>query len=247
MIIGKTLESLLYAWKTQQKCIIFEPVYINRHDKKYSILDYDNLNASNAYEYWANLCFCMSLTGLLLYPNNIENIREGDKTLTIATKRSRIVTLNPNTIIWFDEVLKNSFDVYDYFDVRSSKHHQITAINDSSDFVKTINFFPSPRVGATKTKDLVASSVMTREQLLSPDWGNGIVRLKVLRMMDSKGITGSLSLRTENKTYYKKPKISFYKRVVSQKVETLHSLEDITNMKQVKGDAWKTVQILKAK
>ena len=88
---------------------------------------------------------------------------------------------------------------------------------------------------------------MTREQLLSPDWGNGIVRLKVLRMMDSEGITGSLSLKTEKKTYYKKPKISFYKRVVSDKVKTLHSLKDITNMKQIKGEPWKTIQILKTK
>ena len=247
MIIGKTLESLLYAWKTQQKCIIFDPVYINRHDHKYRVLDYDNFNASNAYEYWANLCFCMSLTGLLLYPNNVENIRESNEILTIATKRSKVITLKPPTIIWFDEVIKNSFNVYDYFDVRSAKPHNISVIDGTDDFVKKINFFPSPRLGATQTKDLVASSRMTQEQLLDPDSGNGIVRLKTLRMMGSKGITGSLSVKTSTKTYYKKPKIDFYKRIISNRVESMMPLEDVVSMKQKEEDPWKTVQVLKTK
>lgn len=247
MIIGKSLESLLFAWRTQQKCIISNPVYINRHDSKYNALVLDEFNASNAYEFWANLSFCMGLTGLLLYPNNVENIRQDDNSVTISTKGAKIIEISSNHITWFDKVLDGSFDVYDYFDVRSAKYHSVSVINSTSDFVRKINFFPSPRTGANQTKDLVASSRMTQEQLLSPDWGNGIVRLKVLRMMDSEGITGSLSSKTKTKTYYKKPKINFYKRVVSNRIEPIHSLIDIVNMKQVKEQAWKTAQILKVK
>ena len=272
MIICRSLESLLYAWRTQQKCVVYDPTYINRHEDKYKVLDYENLNSCNAYEYWANLCFCMSMTGLLLCPNNIESLREDDGQLTLATKRSKIVKLNLDKINVFREytgqsgridilietknfvvvcsilsIFKDSYSVYDYFDVRSAKPHNISLINGDDHFVKKINFFPSPRIGANQTKDLVASSVMTREQLLSPDWGNGIVRLKVLRMMDSEGITGSLSVRTETKAYYKKPKINFYKRIVSDKITPLYSLKDIVEMKQIKGEPWKTIQILKTK
>ena len=247
MIICRSLESLLYAWRTQQKCVIIDPIYINRHDYKYRILDFANFNCLNAYEYWANLCFCMSLTGLLLYPNNVESIREYKGQLTIAMKRSNVVKVNPDKITWFDTVVDDCFHVYDYFDVRSARPHNLSVIKGHGDFVKKINFFPSPRTGANQSKDLVASSVMTREQLLSPDWGNGIVRLKVLRMMDSKGITGSLSVRTETKTYYKKPKINFYKRIVSDKIMPLYCLKDIVEMKQIKGEPWKTTQILKIK
>ena len=247
MIICRSLESLLYAWRTQQKCVVYDPTYINRHEDKYKVLDYENLNSCNAYEYWANLCFCMSMTGLLLCPNNIESLREDDGQLTLATKRSKIVKLNLDKITWFDTIVNDCYSVYDYFDVRSAKPHNISLINGDDHFVKKINFFPSPRIGANQTKDLVASSVMTREQLLSPDWGNGIVRLKVLRMMDSEGITGSLSVRTETKAYYKKPKINFYKRIVSDKITPLYSLKDIVEMKQIKGEPWKTIQILKTK
>lgn len=247
MIICRSLESLLYAWRTQQKCVILKPIYINRHDDKYNCLDFANLNCSNAYEYWSNLCFVMSLTGLLICPNNVENIREDEGELTIATKRSRVVRLRPNNIVWFDSPVKDSFDVYDYFDVRSARPHDIYLIEDSDDFVRSVNFFPSPRAGANKTKDLVASSRMTHKQLLSPDWGNGIVRLKVLRVMASKGITGNLSMRTENKTYYKKPKIDFFKRVVSDRVVPLYTLQEVVNMEQNKGESWKTAQILKVK
>tara|TARA_R100001509_G_scaffold164368_2_gene141680 strand:- start:488 stop:1057 length:570 start_codon:yes stop_codon:yes gene_type:complete len=189
----------------------------------------------------------MSLTGLLLYPNNVESIREYEGQLTIATKRSKVVKINPHKTTWFDTVVDDCFHVYDYFDVRSARPHNLFEIKGDGDFVKKINFFPSPRTGASQTKDLVASSTMTHKQLLSPDWGNGIVRLKVLRMMDSKGITGSLSIRTETKAYYKKPKINFYKRIVSEKITPLYSLGDIVRMKQIKGEAWKTIQTLKTK
>ena len=39
-------------------------------------------------------------------------------------------------------------------------------------------------------------------------------------MFDSEGITGMLSVKTEKKTYYKKPKVEFYKRIVTERWET---------------------------
>ena len=246
MIVCRSLESLLYCWRTQQKCLVHQPTYISRFDDKYKILDYSEFNASNAYEFWANLNFCMSLTGLLLCPNNIESIREDDG-ITIVTKGSKLFKPKASSLKWLDVEEKDVHDVYDYFDVRSAKLHTIESIEGENKFVKKINFFPSSRHGVTQTKDLVSLSILTSEQLLSPDWGNGIARLKVLRMMHSEGITGPLSVRTETKTYYKKPKIDFYKRVVSKRILPLHSLEDITEMEQIKGEAWKTVQILKQK
>ena len=245
MIVCRSLESLLYCWRTQQKCVVLNPCYINRFDDKYATLNLEEFNATNAYEYWANLCFCMSITGLLLCPDNVENIREDDGA-TIATKGSKLFKPNSNFVEWLDQE-EDAYDVYDYFDVRSARLHNIDIIKREEEFVKKINFFPSPRLGVTQTKDLVATSCMTHEQLLNPDWGNGIVRIKVLRMMQSEGITGPMSVRTESKTYYKKPKIDFFKRVVSKKILPRHSLLEVAQMKQNKGEAWKTVQILKQK
>ena len=86
---------------------------------------------------------------------------------------------------------------------------------------------------------------MSREQLFNPDWGNGIVKLKVLRMLASEGITGHLSVRTPKKTYYKKPKIEFYKRIVSERWEPQMTFDEIYNMEQVKGESWKMIQKLR--
>ena len=88
---------------------------------------------------------------------------------------------------------------------------------------------------------------MTREQLLDPSYGNGIAKIKVLRMLKSEGITGPMSVRTEKKIYYKNPKIEFFERVTSERSKPLHSFEDIYNMKQTEGEAWKMIQKLKAR
>ena len=125
--------------------------------------------------------------------------------------------------------------------------HKITEILGTDDFVRQINFYSSPRSSVAVTKDLVASSRMTPEQLLDPAYGNGIVRLKTLRMLASEGITGPLSVKTEKKTYYKKPRIEFFKRVVSERTKPLCSFDEAYKLEQVKGEAWKMIEKLRAK
>jgi len=139
------------------------------------------------------------------------------------------------------------FDVYDFFDTRSMRVHNKTEILDSDDFVRQINFYPSPRSSVAVTKDLVTSSRMTPEQLLDPSYGNGIVRLKTLRMLKAEGITGPLSVKTEKKTYYKKPKIEFFKRVVSERTKPLYSFDEVYKLKQIEGEAWKMIEKLRAR
>ena len=148
---------------------------------------------------------------------------------------------------YFDQKLDNLLNVYDFFDTRSMRVHDKREIEEEGLFANRINFYRSPRVDNGITKDFVVSSVMTPEELLDPDWGNGIVKIKALRMFASEGITGMLSVKTEKKTYYKKPKIEFYKRVVSERWQPMLSFDEIYNMKQEKGEAWRMAQTLKAK
>ena len=189
----------------------------------------------------------MSFTSLLLFPNNIESVRETEEGIDVFTKGSKVKKVITDNVNYFDQKTDDLFNVYDFFDTRSTRIHDKWEIKEDNDFVKKINFYVSPRVDNGTTKDLVASSVMTREQLLDPDWGNGIVKLKVLRMLASEGITGHLSVRTEKKTYYKKPRIEFYKRVVSERWKPKISFDEVYNMDQVEGEAWKIVQKLKAR
>ena len=205
------------------------------------------MNSKDPRELWSNLCFAMAMSSLLLVPNNVESIREEDSGVAVVTKGSRIKRFKADEIIYFDEPEPDVFDVYDFFDTRSMRMHDKTEILDSGDFVRQINFYPSPRSSVAVTKDIVASSRVTHEQLLDPAYGNGIARLKILRMLELEGITGPLSIKTEKKTYYKKPKIEFFKRVVSARTKPIHSFSEIYNLKQTKGESWKMIEKLKAK
>ncbi len=188
----------------------------------------------------------MALSSLLLFPGNVESIREEDDGIAVVTKGSRIKRLKTDTLTYFDEKISDSFNVYDFFDTKLVRRHNHDELLDDDDFVSQINFYKSPR-DSVSTKDLVASSRMTREQLLDPSYGNGIAKIKVLRMLKSEGITGPMSVRTEKKIYYKNPKIEFFERVTSERSKPLHSFEDIYNMKQTEGEAWKMIQKLKAR
>ena len=247
MIIGNTLESLLYAWRTQQRIIIIGSPYIFRFDKRYAGLDFSFMNAKDPKELWVNLCFAMSLSSLLLIPANVENIRETETGIDVFTSGSKIKQIKAHNVQYFDQKHDNLLNVYDFFDTRSMKAHDTWELVDKEGFANRINFYSSPRVDNGITKDFVVSSTMTPEQLLNPDWGNGIVKLKALRMFSSAGLTGMLSVKTENKTYYKKPKVEFYKRVVSERWRPMLSFKEIYNMEQERGEAWKMVQTLKAR
>jgi hypothetical protein len=188
----------------------------------------------------------MALSSLLLFPGNVESIREEDDGIAVITKGSRIKKLKTNSLTYFDEKIPDSFDVYDFFDTKLMRRHDRDELLDSDDFVSQINFYKSRR-DSVSTKDLVASSRLTREQLLDPSYGNGIAKIKVLRMLKSEGITGPLSVRTEKKIYYKNPKIEFFERVVSGRSRPLHSFKEIYSMKQTEGEEWKMIQKLKAR
>lgn len=229
------------------RCIIHDPLYSHRFDKDYEDYDFSFMNSKDPRELWSNLSFAMAMSSLLLVPNNVESTREEEGGITVVTKGSRIKKFKTDGVIYFDEVIPNTVDVYDFFDTRSTRVHDKTEILDSDDFVRQINFYPSPRSSVAVTKDLVTSSRMTTEQLLDPAYGNGIVRLKTLRMLKSEGITGPMSVKTEKKTYYKKPKIEFFKRVVSERTKPLYSFSEVYGLKQIEGEAWKMIEKLRAR
>ena len=139
-----------------------------------------------------------SILHYFFFPGNVESIREEDDGIAVVTKGSRIKRLKTDTLSYFDEKISDSFNVYDFFDTKLVRRHNHDELLDDDDFVSQINFYKSPR-DSVSTKDLVASSRMTREQLLDPSYGNGIAKIKVLRMLKSEGITGPMSVRTEKK------------------------------------------------
>lgn len=245
LIIGCSIESLLYAWKTQTKIVVKEPEYVFRHDRRFEDVEMSFMNASNPKELYNNLVFALSLSSLMLCPNNIASIREEDASVNIITKGNRRLVVYPDEVIYFDKAT-DVFNVYDFFDTREMAFTDTKRIEDlSSDFIYQLDFYKTPRSFNSKTRDLVGSSRMTHEMLLSPDYGQGISMIKILRMLKSEGITGKFAWERKGKRYYKRPRIEFYRRVVSQSLETKYTLKDINEMKQQEGAPWKMLEKLR--
>jgi hypothetical protein len=245
IIIGGSLESLLYAWRTQTPVLAKESKYVYRYDKAYSSFDLSFMNAKDPKQFQRNLIFALSFEGLMPYSSNIENIRTRRDIIDVITKGNRKVQFKSEQIIKFDKDAKKYW-VYDFFNTRSMTSHEGEDIFDNeSDFIREINFYDSTRSFNSKTKDFVASSRMTHEQLLDPDYGIGVSKIKVLRMLKSAGLKGQFSQEYKGKKYYKSPKIELHKRVVSKIYKPLLDFESIYEMKQEEGKAWKTFETLK--
>jgi hypothetical protein len=247
VIIGGSLESMLYAWRTQTKILVKEKKYVFRFCENFFPTTFPDFHCDNPKHLSSNLSFALSLTGLMPYGGNIENIRAEDNLIKVITKGNRRVEIEADEIIFFDGLL-DDYWVYDFFDSRKMKAHDTKVIyDDTDDFIKKINFYSSPRSRNVLTRDFIGSSKMTHKQLLSPDYGPGIAKLKVMRMLKEAGLKGPFSQTYKGKDYFKKPKIEFHKRVVAQEYQPLYDFETIYNMEQQKEKAWKTFEILKKK
>ena len=245
LIVGRSIESLLYAWRTQTKIVVKDPEYVFRHDKRFEKYDFSFMNANNPKELYNNLVFALSLTSLLLCPGNIATIREQDDCVNIVTRGNRKLSVHPKEIIHFDSE-SSMFNVYDFFNTREMTPTELSTLEDAeTDFIYQINFYKSPRVFSSRTRDVVGASRMTQEQLLSPDLGQGIAMLKMLRMFKAAGVKGKFAWSRKDKRYYKRPKIEFHRRVISRQLIPKHSFEDVYKMNQIEGDPWKMLEKLR--
>jgi len=203
------------------------------------------MNASNPKELYNNLVFSLSITSLMLCPNNVATIREDTDSVNIITNGNRKFVVYPDEIVYFDEK-QDVYNVYDFFDTREMTSTNVRIIEDpSDDFIYQLNLYKAPRSSNAKTRDMVGSSRMSKDMLLSPDYGQGISMLKILRMLKSEGINGKFAWERKGTRYYKRPKIEFYRRVVSQSLKPRYSLEKIYKMKQEEGTPWKTLERLR--
>ena len=242
IIIGRSLTRLLYSWKTQTKCLIKDPEYVFKFDKRYEGYDLSFLNAKNPNELWSNLCFVMSLSSLLLFPSNVASYRFDDNILTVITKGNKRVEIGTSNLQEFD-MDTEYHGVYDFFDVKELSPHDTSRIEDHTDFIGQLDFY---RFSGT-TRGLVGSSRMTQQQLLDPDLGQGIAKLKTLRMIKNAGLVGKFGREHKGKKYYKRPKIEFHKRVTTPLVQSQLTFDEVYKMPQTKGEAWKMIETLKTR
>ena len=245
MIVGRTISSLLYAWRLQEKCILLEPFLYHPLSAEFAGIDFSEFNVENGEEFTQNLLFIAGFTSLLLHGGNIAGFRPEDK--KIITKGNRRIMINSDVKI-FDAKNLGFNEVFDSFYWRSGQAHDIPQIKTEDNFCKRVVFYESRRNGVNRqTKDFTTASYLSDKELLSADYGQGMARLKTARMFKSEGLKGEFSWQRGDKRYYKSIKFDFAGREVLPRVEQEMTFKEVYEMKQVEGEPWKMWKRLTSK
>ena len=245
--IGRTLTCLLHSFKTETACILTEPTPPFKFDEYVSGYDFSFLGIEdpNPQQVWDRLCFLLSMSGLLLYPNNISTARQKENIVEIVTNNNQKIVVKADKIVRFDESETGWYYVYDYFDWRSGSLHEFDSIDDEEDsFVKKIIFYSSEREKVNNNvKDLVAVSFMNEKELQNVETSSVYSRLKVLRMMKESGIKGrTTGYNSKGIARFTSPVIEFNKRIVKPHFKPDISFNDVYNLKTQKGYTWKLLE-----
>jgi len=166
---------------------------------------------------WEKLYFYLTLGGLNPIADKASSINIVDTgELKVFTHKARMAKIKFEKLIVFsDEGIMGlpvpvhfpakKYKVYDWFDVRRGMRHEYDWIEDNTDFVKEILFYPTDRVdGKQALKDAVSISYLTEAQLSYFDYSDINARFKTLKMMKDAGIRGTRNGRDMNdKTKYK--------------------------------------------
>jgi len=168
---------------------------------------------------WEKLYFYLTLAGLNPIADKVSSIKKvpaEENELKVFTHKARMAKINFEELIIFSDegvsglptptkIPKKKYKVYDWFDVRSGMKHDYDFINDDTDFVKEILFYPTDRVDGNQVfKDAVSISYLTEKQIDSFDYSDINARFKTLKMMKGAGIRGARNGRDMlDKTKYK--------------------------------------------
>lgn len=232
LVIGSTLEALVYCFLNnvpfvyRQLSSPFRFEYFN-WDDDLSVFGFKNTPRSiktNLGEaktgisklwLWERLFFYLSMAGLCPIVNEAVSIRISNNTVKAVTSNARMAKIHFNELIIFDDkdvyglgvhkIEDKKYKVYDWFNVRSGMKHEYDRIEDTTDFVKHILFYPSDRVsGDHNFKDAVSVSYLTKDALTSFEYSDINARFKTLHMMKQEHIRGARNGRDMNdKTKFK--------------------------------------------
>lgn len=152
-------------------------------------------------EQFSELCFYLSLQGLVPFGEMIDSMRihPEDFTLELTMGVKKYTMLYEKLYIFSDKNLKGlptptkkntNFKVLDWLDVTSCSGN-FNTIKTEDDFVNSIHFYPSFRTSRDGFSDAVSVSYMTEDDLGDDSKCDTYARLKSINLMSSAGITGT--------------------------------------------------------
>jgi hypothetical protein len=216
IVIGGSLNALLYAWYTGATLISIdpkEPYFFERFDPSVSLKDigFENdistLQAPKSTievgikksDVWKKIYFLLAMGGQAPIPNSAQSIRIEDDFVKVVTSHSRMARFTYNKLKIFDasqvaisgkKSINRKYKVLDWVWVNTGMIHSLDFIKDRDNFVKEIYFYEYNRRGDQPLKNLVAVSYMTGKELEEYYYSDTYAKFKIEEMMKTAGIKG---------------------------------------------------------
>lgn len=245
LVLGGSLESLLYAFVHEIPIVIANPIVPFKldtldYDDDFRFLGYEHAQEIYKSEMWDRLSFILSMAGLVMMPNTIKNVRQEDEKLVLATQGNSRAILNYNDLISFDEENPEFLHVYDWFDIRSGSKISRTKISDLESFVKEIYFYQSSRKGMRQgLKDLVTYSKIKKLEIDDYDKSVSFCRLKAISMMKELGMRGNPNgFNKRGTALYYAIKLEHTHREIIKEYKPKYNFKKILSKRKDKGDTW---------
>ena len=246
LIIGGSIESLLYSFITDTKILILEPLYpIEVFSLQYKpslrLLGYNKEERIMLSELWDRITFVLSMIGSIASPNIITSHREKENKIMTITERNKRVTYSADEMVHFDEINNKRVTMLDWFNVRSGNNHNHKVIRDEENsFISEIHFYKSLRLGGNSNmRDILALSKFSIKESQMVDHSEGIARLKVLQMMKDKGIRGqSNGYDKDGRRLHYALKIEHTYRENRKDYKPKHSIKELIKLEPEKEEQW---------
>jgi hypothetical protein len=227
--------------------VLISPIPPFKLDLQYSDYDFSwlGLDRPTPLQLWDRLCFLLSMSGILLFPNNVAGYRKENENFTIITNYNKKINIKYKKINIFDDQETGWNNVYDFYDWRVGGSHDFKEIKDPDDtFINTIKFYSSDRKSVTSgVMDIVGISYLSDVELDDIEKSSIYSRLKILQMIKNAGIHGSVvGYNSRGEPKYRKPVIEFRERIVVPDYKPTITFGEVYKMEQVKGYTWKLLE-----
>ena len=193
LVIGSDLSAFAYSYVHRCPAIylrVLAPYKYNR----YGTYDSDK-------RLWDEMAYALTLDNLLPLSDKATSLRiEEGNILKVVTKQSVVCNIKYNQLIISDDYMlegipapngktDNKNWIIDWFAISRSGPHNYSELFDfENEFVKKIVFYVSERNPYRPTKDCVALSVLTDEELASGEYDQNLARLKTRKTLRSLGL-----------------------------------------------------------
>ena len=248
--VGGSLTALLHAYVTETPIIIDIPHMPFELDKCPPHWDLTFLGVPknveiNKTQVWERLTFLLSMSGLVVFPNNIKQARQEQDAMVLVLNGNKRYKVNYKQLYSFDRDREDFVMTYDWFDAKIGAVHMHEVLYDDDEFCSKVIFYPSKRIGTkNNVKDVCAISKISAHSIDDIDYSPIYARLKVLSMMKKAGIKGKVNGYNQHGVpTHLSLRIEHSHRDTTHVTTNNIKVEDLISKRPSKhGDLWKLTQ-----